>query len=135
MSIFEAIDRLSGERQSAAKAIRSSVTQALQADEHVTQLGPALREAQSRAMRLVQQAISDQQSQSSVQPSVVSRQLNNDGDQRSAVSDQSQEDGPVTSNYRENLSIAQVERILDDLKKEVSHHIVSINLSWSITEN
>ena len=86
-------------------------------------------------MRLVQQAISDQQSQSSVQPSVVSRQLNNDGDQRSAVSDQSQEDGPVTSNYRENLSIAQVERILDDLKKEVSHHIVSINLSWSITEN
>ncbi len=51
--IFEAIGKLSDERQGAADEIRGTVVQALRSDEHVVQLGPALKEAQAKAVRLL----------------------------------------------------------------------------------
>ncbi|MBL8888645.1 MAG: phage resistance protein [Planctomycetaceae bacterium] len=51
--IFDAIAKLNDERQAVAQSIRSSITQALQSDEHVTSLGPALKEAQLKAVRLL----------------------------------------------------------------------------------
>jgi hypothetical protein len=51
--IFEAIAKLPGEKKPQADAIRSSVAEALRCDEHVRALGPALKEAQSRALQLL----------------------------------------------------------------------------------
>lgn len=54
--IFDAIARLADDRQAVAQSIRSSIAQALQSDEHVTSLGPTLKEAQLKAVRLLTQS-------------------------------------------------------------------------------
>ena len=51
--IFEAIAGLTDERKTAANAIRSAVEQALRCDEHVKPLAGTLKEAQSKAVRLL----------------------------------------------------------------------------------
>lgn len=51
--VFEAIGKLTGDRKTKADEIRESVKQAVQCDEHVKQLGPALKIAQSQALRLL----------------------------------------------------------------------------------
>ena len=51
--IFEAIARLSDERQVAAAAIRSAVEEVLRCDEHVRSLAGVLKEAQSKAVKLL----------------------------------------------------------------------------------
>jgi hypothetical protein len=53
--IFDAIGKLADERQAVAQSIRSSIALALQSDEHVTSLGPTLKEAQLKAVRLLTQ--------------------------------------------------------------------------------
>jgi gas vesicle protein len=74
--IFDAIAKLTDENQIEAQSIRSSITQALQADEHVIPLGPALRESQAKAMRLVQRALGDRSA-------VVGVETNENGNQES----------------------------------------------------
>jgi hypothetical protein len=51
--IFEAIAGLTDERKTAADAVRSAVEQALRCDEHVKPLAGTLKEAQSKAVRLL----------------------------------------------------------------------------------
>jgi hypothetical protein len=51
--IFEAISQLTDARRTAAEEIRASVVEALRCDEHARPLGPALKEAQSKAVRLL----------------------------------------------------------------------------------
>src|SRR5208337_1361368 len=51
--IFEAIAGLTDERKTAANDIRSAVEQALRCDEHVKPLAGTLKEAQSKAVRLL----------------------------------------------------------------------------------
>jgi len=51
--LLEAVRKLEDERQPAARAIWSSLQQAFQADELAIALGPALSEAESRAVRLL----------------------------------------------------------------------------------
>ena len=51
--IFEAIAGLTDERKTAASAIRLAVEEALRCDEHVKAIASALREAQSKALRLL----------------------------------------------------------------------------------
>lgn len=51
--MFDAISKLADERAVAAAAIRASVVEALRCDEHVRPLGATLREAQSKAVRLL----------------------------------------------------------------------------------
>jgi hypothetical protein len=51
--IFEAISGLADERAKAADLIRVSVREALMCDEHVRPLGASLKEAQSKAVRLL----------------------------------------------------------------------------------
>ncbi len=55
--IFEAIGKLIDERQNAAAEIRRIVDQALRSDEHVVQLGPALKEAEAKAVRLLTESV------------------------------------------------------------------------------
>lgn len=51
--IFEAVDRLTDDRQPEATRIRSRVIEALQREEHAMPLGPALQTAQSEAVALL----------------------------------------------------------------------------------
>ena len=51
--IFEAIASLTDEEKTAADAIRSAVEEALRCDEHVKPLAGTLKEAQSKAVRLL----------------------------------------------------------------------------------
>ncbi len=51
--IFEAIANLTDERKTAAKDIQSAVEKALRCDEHVKALAGTLKEAQSKAVRLL----------------------------------------------------------------------------------
>jgi hypothetical protein len=51
--IFDAIAKLTDERFTVADEIRREVAEALNSDEHVVALAPALREAQSRAVQLL----------------------------------------------------------------------------------
>ncbi|WP_164104212.1 phage resistance protein [Candidatus Laterigemmans baculatus] len=54
--ILDAIRKLQDERQQAAEKIIAEVAEALRSDEHVLALGPALKSAQSRAVRLLAKA-------------------------------------------------------------------------------
>ena len=54
--IFEAIGKLDDERKATAQAILTEVRQALASDEHVTELAPALKGAQAKAVRLLTKA-------------------------------------------------------------------------------
>lgn len=51
--IFDAIAKLTDERKTKADEIRREVREALSSDEHAVSLAPALKEAQSRAVRLL----------------------------------------------------------------------------------
>ena len=55
--IFEAAARLTGDQQSAADEIASSIRQALSRDEHVIQLAAALAAAQARAVRVLSKPV------------------------------------------------------------------------------
>ncbi len=54
--LLEAVDRLGGQREGAAKAIRQTLRDAFQKDEYVVALAPALKEVESRAVRLLAEA-------------------------------------------------------------------------------
>jgi hypothetical protein len=51
--IFDAVGRLTDERQAESQQVLADVLQALASDEHVVQLAPALKGAQARAVRLL----------------------------------------------------------------------------------
>ncbi len=51
--IFEAIEKLADERTTAAAAVRTSLGEVLRCDEHVKSLAVVLREAQSKAVKLL----------------------------------------------------------------------------------
>jgi len=53
--ILDAVSRLTDERQAGAAEVNRLVREALAADEHAVPLGPALKEAQSKAVRLLTQ--------------------------------------------------------------------------------
>ncbi|MGI6418249.1 MAG: DUF6079 family protein [Thermoguttaceae bacterium] len=55
--IFETAGRLADQRREAANSIRAAVAEALASDEHVTPLAPALKTAQSQALRLLTKTI------------------------------------------------------------------------------
>ena len=66
--IFEAIASLTDNRKTAANAIRSAVEQALRCDEHVKPLAGTLKEAQSKAVRLLTVATTTTASSSTSAP-------------------------------------------------------------------
>jgi len=119
--IFDAIAKLTDERQAAAQVIRSSITHALQSDEHVTSLGPTLKEAQHKAVRLL--------TQTSGQSSVVSGQL---GKEPSAVS------GQQTSVKSAKLlgqligvSVEEALQKLTELKANSGEERIKVDLTWT----
>ena len=130
--IFDAIAKLADERQAVAQSIRSSIAQALQSDEHVTSLGPTLKEAQLKAVRLLTQ-VSNQSSvvsgHGSIQSSVFSNQL---GKEPSALSGPQ----PATESSKllgqlNRVSIEEALQKLNELKAASGNKRITVNISWS----
>jgi hypothetical protein len=118
--IFEAIGKLSDERQSAAAEIRGTVEQALQNDEHVVQLGPALQTAQSKAVRLLTE--SAKLPEPTLRPS-----------EPKPVPKQGKR--VVGQGAEQNLEIAAAQELLSSLGQGLRDgQVLRVNLSWIIEE-
>jgi hypothetical protein len=135
--IFDAIDKLADERQAVAQSIRSSIAQALQSDEHVTALGPTLKEAQLKAVRLLTQT---PQPVSPVVPPVVPpapgrTEVTLPG-VKLPVSKPTATKKFLESETRSDLSIGELKKIVSDLEQKYSgKQVVKFDASWTVEEN
>ena len=135
--IFDAIAKLADERQAVAQSIRSSIAQALQSDEHVTALGPTLKEAQLKAVRLLTQTPPPV---SPVVPPVVPpapgrTEVTLPG-VTPPVSKPTATKKILESETRSDLSIGELKKIVSDLEqKYTGKQVVKFNASWIVEEN
>ena len=135
--IFDAIGNLVDGRQAQATSIRASVLQALAADEHVTALGPALKEAQLKAVRLLTTTPKGPDpgpgpgsgSVPAPVPTPVATPV-----QVPPVTKppQSQRRG-ITTESRQNLTLADAKTLLAKLDQEIQPgEDLMLNLSWIV---
>lgn len=118
--VFEAAGKLSDKRKTAADAIRESVVEAMQNDEHVVQLGPALKIAQSKALRLLTQVADapDRRTDLQVRP-----------DEQSEIVTTSPSQAMHES--RRNLSLDEGRRLLDELKTQYGEDAsLRVDIAW-----
>jgi hypothetical protein len=134
--IFEAIANLSDERQSVAEKIRNSVKQALASDEHVILLAPALRQAQSQAVRLLAEqpkppvtAPKPPESQEPLPP------------QPSPIAHPSPDPQPipkpgkrvVKEGVEENLELSEAQELLSSLKNQMqTGENIRLSIRWIV---
>jgi hypothetical protein len=136
--IFDAIAKLADERQSVAQSIRSSIAQALQSDEHVTSLGPTLKEAQHKAVRLLTQT---PQPNPPVVPPVVPpvsgvTSVTLPGVTTPPVTKPTTTRKILESETRSDLSISELKKIVSDLEtKYTGKQVIKFNASWIVEEN
>ncbi|HUY32647.1 MAG TPA: hypothetical protein VMV69_07675 [Pirellulales bacterium] len=119
--LFEAIGRLSDERQAVAQQILAELRAALAGDEHVAQLASALKAAQAKAVRLLTRPDDKTPPKPPlvppVKPPVVTGKK------------------VVEQGTREGLSLQAAKEMLADLTDQAQPgRMVRINLSWSIEE-
>ncbi|MFN9415469.1 MAG: hypothetical protein ACK57V_24280 [Pirellula sp.] len=136
--IFDAIAKLADERQAVAQSIRSSIAQALQSDEHVTSLGPTLKEAQHKAVRLLTQT---PQPNPPVVPPVVTpvasvTSVALPGVTTPPVSKSTTTKKIFESETRSDLSISELKKIIGDLEQRYTgKQVIKFNASWIVEEN
>ena len=124
--IFDAIGRLNDERQTQANSIRESVRQAIEADEHVIALGPTLKEAQFKAVRLLTETPklvdpapgpTPQPKPPEMKPPKSTRRI-------------------VASESRENLTLADANTLLSKLSENLQQgQDIKLNVSWIVEDN
>ena len=123
--IFDAIGKLVDARHTLATSIRASVRHALEADEHVTALGPALKEAQLKAVRL----LTDTPKPTDVAPGPASATRQTPPETKPPESKRR----VVASESRQNLTLADAKTLLADLdQKLISGQDIKLNVSWII---
>jgi hypothetical protein len=123
--ILDAVGRLGDERQTAAAEVARIVREAMTADEHARPLAPALKEAQSMAVRLLTEQPSS--SPTDMTPPVVKL-----------------EQGPapnrtrtpkVQQGQKNGISLTEACRQLEALEREVrAGRSVTVSLAWRIVE-
>jgi hypothetical protein len=117
--ILDAVGRLTDERKAAATEIDHTVREALAADEHALSLAPALKEGQSKAVRLLAQ-------HSPPGPVVKLPQPTKP------------ETGPtlkVRQGEKSDLTVADARTQLEELEQEVrAGRTVTVSLAWQIVE-
>jgi hypothetical protein len=107
--ILDAVGRLTDDRRAGAAEVESIVREALTADELAVSLAPALKEAQSKAVRLLTQ-----------QPP----KLPPGGRGRK-----------VRQGEKANLSLAEARKQLELLEKEAqTGKVVTVSLAWQVVE-
>jgi len=126
--IFDAIGKLADDRRTQAQAILSSVRSALQADEHVIALVPALKEAQCKAVRLLTEA----SQRAGAGPESGSQEAPLTPPETRPLVSQKR---IVAKEVRENITLADAQSLLNQLNKEVrSGRNIKLNVSWIIEE-
>jgi hypothetical protein len=116
--ILDAVGRLDDERQAAAAEVDRIVREALSADEHAVLLAPALKGAQSTAVRLLTR-------QPQVTPPMVKPIQDPTGDRGRNVQ-QGQKDGLGLAEARQELELLE--------RKAQPGTTVTVSLSWRIVE-
>lgn len=115
--ILDAVSRLTDERQDGAAEVRQIVCEALAADEHAVALAPALKEAQSKAVRL------------------LTRRDEGEGGGGGGGGRRGGNDDKVRKGIKNGLSCADARKQLEQLEQEAQQgRTVTINLSWQIVE-
>jgi hypothetical protein len=137
--IFDAIAKLADDRQTVAQSIRSSIAQALQSDEHVTSLGPTLKEAQLKAVRLLTQTPPPpvQVPVPAVTPPVAGvASVTLPGVTTPPVSKPTATKKILESETRSDLTLSELKRIVSDLEqKYTGKQVIKFNASWIVEEN
>lgn len=120
--IFEAVSNLSDDRKSAAEEVMEVVKTALQRDEHVTQLAPALREAQGKAVRLL--TIS---TPPPIRPDEKKPEPKPEPKRGKRI---------VNQGAEQNVSLAGARDLLSNLEKQVANkQKIRVDISWVIEES
>ena len=125
--IFDAIGKLTDDRKIQAEQIRTAIGNALQVDENVTALGPVLKEAQLKAVRLLTETLGSMPTGPDhgggappIPPGTKPPQSKN---------------RIVASDSRTGLSVTDAESVLGELGKEVKKgRTVKLNISWIVEE-
>lgn len=131
--IFDAIAKLSDERQSPAQAILSSIIQALQSDEHVMSLAPVLKEAQLKAVRLLTQTSPQPALQPPTQPG--STGIAAPSTSPPAVAKPTATKKVIESETRSDLNLMELKKIVAELERKYDKHVIKFNTSWVVEEN
>jgi hypothetical protein len=114
--ILDAVGRLTDERRTAAAEVDHLVREALSADEQAVPLAPALKEAQSKALRLLTQPPPSPKPPAVTPPPRGHEPI-------------------VRQGKKENLSLAQTRQELELLEAEArAGEAVTINLAWQVVE-
>ena len=137
--IFDAIAKLADDRQAVAQSIRSSIAHALQSDEHVTSLGPTLKEAQLKAVRLLTQTPPPPVQvpvQAVTPPAAGVTSVTLPGVTTPPVSKPTATKKILESETRSDLSLSELKRIVSDLEqKYTGKQVIKFNASWIVEEN
>jgi hypothetical protein len=116
--ILDAVGRLTDERQAGAAEVNRLVREALAADEHAVLLAPALKEAQSKAVRLLTQKTLPAPVEKKLPP------LTHKGGHQT-----------VRQGQKADLSLTEARRQLDQLEREAREgRTVTVSLAWQIAE-
>jgi hypothetical protein len=119
--ILDAVSRLTDERQAGAARVRQIVCEALAADEHAVPLAPALKEAQSKAVRLL--------TQSTPVPTPVVPPV----EKPVTVTPLPTTPKTIQSGEKSGLSLTEAQKQIEQLKKEeLAGRKVTVSLAWTI---
>ena len=123
--IFDAIGKLADERAAQAISICASIRQAMVADEHVIVLGPALKEAQFKAVRLLTEAPKPVAPSPDPGPRPTPPETKPPQSKRRVVASES----------RDNLTLTDAQTLLADLNHQLQPgRDIKLNVSWIIEE-
>jgi hypothetical protein len=115
--IFEAVERLTDERQGKARQILVEVREALQNDEHALQLAPALKGAQAKAVQLLTKQSEGPHVCHTLKPQVKPGRRE------------------VQRDTKEGLTLTEAEACLSRLGRELKPgQTARINMGWVIEE-
>jgi hypothetical protein len=121
--ILDAVGRLTDERRAGATEVNRLVREALVADEQAVPLAPALKEAQSKAVRLLTHQLPKPPA---VAPPIVTTPVQSPAGSPSRN---------VRQGEKADLSLADARRELDLLEKEVKvGKSVTVSLAWQVIE-
>jgi predicted nucleic acid-binding protein len=126
--IFEAIGKLTDDRQQAAQEILAELREALSSDEHVVGLAPALTSAQARAVRLLTKPVEPPK------PPVVTPPITSP-EKPPALTPVAQGKKIVGQGTRQDLGLADAKKCLAELDEQVKRgQKARISVSWVIEE-
>ena len=131
--IFDAIGNLVDGRQAQATSIRASVLQALAADEHVTALGPALKEAQLKAVRLLTTTPKGPDPGPGPGSVPVPTPVPTPVQVPPVTKPPQSQRRVITTQSRQNLTLADAKTLLEKLDQELQPgEDLMLNLSWIV---